>query len=68
MALWLPANQQQLRDKDEKSEKSDKDKVADRADLDLEMAHRLLRQVGDQFCDLLRQEKEALAEHVADGN
>ncbi|KAK0086395.1 hypothetical protein PV325_003271 [Microctonus aethiopoides] len=68
MALWLPANQQQLRDKDEKSEKNDKDKVADRADLDLEMAHRLLRQVGDQFCDLLGQEKEALAEHVADAD
>lgn len=59
---------QNSKEKDEKTEKSDKDKGADRLDLDKEMAYRLLRQVGDQFCDLLRQEKEALSEHIADGN
>lgn len=31
------------------------------------MAHRLLRQVGDQFCDLLHQEKDALQQHMAEG-
>ncbi|CAD6208707.1 GSCOCG00003515001-RA-CDS [Cotesia congregata] len=65
--LWLPGNMDQnSKEKDEKTEKSEKDKGADRLDLDKEMAYRLLRQVGDQFCDLLRQEKEALSEHIAD--
>ncbi|XP_057340415.1 probable JmjC domain-containing histone demethylation protein 2C isoform X2 [Microplitis mediator] len=67
--LWLPGNlDQHSREKDEKTEKNDKDKGADRLDLDKEMAYRLLRQVGDQFCDLLRQEKEALSEHIADAD
>lgn len=36
-------------------------------DLDLHMSRFLLSQVGDQFCDLLQQEKEAMAEHMSDG-
>jgi len=58
---------QETTGKDDKSEKNEKDK-GDREDLDLETAHRLLRQVGDQFCDLLHQEKDALQEHMAEGN
>ncbi|KAJ8920426.1 hypothetical protein NQ315_005292 [Exocentrus adspersus] len=35
-------------------------------DLDLETSRFLLKQVGDHFCDLLVQEKEAYAEHMSD--
>lgn len=37
------------------------------ADLDLDMSRFLLTQVGDQFCDLLEQEKEAISVHMSDG-
>lgn len=68
LRLWLPGkDNQETAGKDDKSEKNEKDK-GDREDLDLETAHRLLRQVGDQFCDLLHQEKDALQEHMAEGN
>lgn len=71
LRLWLPGKDiQDLGNKDEKSEKNnEKDKAEKviKADLDLETAHRLLRQVGDQFCDLLHQEKDALQEHMAEG-
>jgi len=67
LRLWLPGkDNQETTGKDDKSEKNEKDK-GDREDLDLETAHRLLRQVGDQFCDLLHQEKDALQEHMAEG-
>lgn len=36
-------------------------------DLDLETSRFLLKQVGDHFCDLLVQEKEAYAEHMSEG-
>lgn len=36
-------------------------------DLDLEMSRLLLHQVGDHFCDLLVQERDALAEHMSEG-
>lgn len=36
-------------------------------DLDLETSRFLLKQVGDHFCDLLVQEKEACGEHMSDG-
>ncbi|XP_036140897.1 lysine-specific demethylase 3A isoform X2 [Monomorium pharaonis] len=66
LRLWLPGkDNQETIGKDDKSEKNEKDK-GDREDLDLETAHRLLRQVGDQFCDLLHQEKNALQEHMAE--
>lgn len=65
LRLWLPGKDNQETGKDDKSEKNEKDK-GDREDLDLETAHRLLRQVGDQFCDLLHQEKDALQEHMAE--
>lgn len=67
LRLWLPGkDNQEATGKDDKSERHEKDK-GDREDLDLEMAHRLLRQVGDQFCDLLYQEKNAHQEHMAEG-
>lgn len=66
LRLWLPGKESSDTKKDEKSDKSDKEK-GDKEDLDLEMAHRLLRQVGDQFCDLLHQEKDALQQHMAEG-
>ncbi|BET01767.1 JmjC domain, hydroxylase [Nesidiocoris tenuis] len=34
--------------------------------LDVEMSKFLLAQVGDQFCDLLLQEKEAIIEHISE--
>uniref|UniRef100_A0A0A9WZN2 [histone H3]-dimethyl-L-lysine(9) demethylase n=2 Tax=Lygus hesperus TaxID=30085 RepID=A0A0A9WZN2_LYGHE len=34
--------------------------------LDVEMSKFLLAQVGDQFCDLLLQEKEAITEHMSE--
>lgn len=37
-------------------------------DLDLEMARFMLSQVGDQFCDLLTQETEAINIHISEGN
>lgn len=37
------------------------------SDLDLNMSRFLLAQVADQFCDLLQQEKEAIAQHMSDG-
>ena len=61
LRLWLPGKEGSDSKKDEKPDKNDKE------DLDLEMAHRLLRQVGDQFCDLLHQEKDALQQHMAEG-
>lgn len=36
-------------------------------DLDLETSRFLLKQVGDHFCDLLVQEKEACAQHMSEG-
>lgn len=36
-------------------------------DLDLEMARFMLAQVGDQFCDLLTQEAEAINIHMSEG-
>lgn len=36
--------------------------------LDVEMSRFLLTQVGDQFCDLLLQEKEATTIHMSEGN
>lgn len=36
-------------------------------DLDLETSRFLLKQVGDHFCDLLVQEKDAFDEHMSDG-
>lgn len=36
-------------------------------DLDLETSRLLLMQVGDHFCDLLIQEKEAIGEHMSEG-
>lgn len=36
------------------------------SDLDLNMSRFLLAQVADQFCDLLQQEKEAIAQHMSD--
>lgn len=69
LRLWLPGNYEATStSKDEKAEKNDDEKPADKQPLDLEMACRLLRQVGDQFCDLLHQEKNALQEHMAEGN
>lgn len=52
-------------DKDDNEDENDISK--EREELDLEMAHRLLRQVGDQFCDLYRQEENALKEHMGEG-
>lgn len=66
LRLWLPGKESSDSKKDEKPDKNDKEK-GDKEDLDLEMAHRLLRQVGDQFCDLLHQEKDALQQHMAEG-
>lgn len=37
------------------------------ADLDINMSRFLLQQVGDQFCDLLKQEKEAVSIHMSEG-
>lgn len=37
------------------------------ADLDLETSRFVLKQVGDHFCDLLVQEKEACNEHMSEG-
>lgn len=36
-------------------------------DLDMQQSRFLLAQVADQFCDLLAQEREAMAEHMSDG-
>lgn len=36
-------------------------------DLDLIMAKFLLAEVGDQFCDLVKQEKEAMESHMSEG-
>jgi hypothetical protein len=35
--------------------------------LDLKISRYLLNQVGDQFCDLLKQEKEAIDVHMSEG-
>ncbi|XP_033207104.1 probable JmjC domain-containing histone demethylation protein 2C isoform X3 [Belonocnema kinseyi] len=65
--LWLWSSEKNVESKEEKSGKNEKDKEkGEREDLDLEMAHRLLCQVGDQFCDLLHQEKDALKEHMVE--
>lgn len=37
------------------------------AELDIEMSCFLLREIGDQFCELLQQEKEAESHHLNDG-
>lgn len=36
-------------------------------DMDLRMSRYLLAQVGDQFCDLYQQEKDAMSHHLSDG-
>lgn len=36
-------------------------------ELDFDMSKFLLSQVGDHFCDLLEQEKEAIQIHMSDG-
>lgn len=68
LSLWLPGKENQTLKIVEKREKTEKDGgVSERGDMDLEMAHILLRQVGDQFCDLLNQETDALARHIVEG-
>lgn len=37
------------------------------SDLDLDTSKFLLKQVGDHFCDLLVQEKNAVNEHLSEG-
>lgn len=37
------------------------------AELDIEMSCFLLREIGDQFCELLQQEKEAESHHLNEG-
>ena len=37
------------------------------SDLDVHQSRFLLAQVADQFCDLLQQEKDAMAAHMSDG-
>jgi len=36
-------------------------------DLDMQMSRFVLLEIGDQFCQLLQQEKEAMSEHMSDG-
>lgn len=36
-------------------------------ELDLRMSRYLLAQVGDQFCDLYQQERDAMSHHMSDG-
>ena len=69
LSLWLPGKEHQVqKTSGDKTDKSDnKESATDKVDMDLEMAHILLRQVGDQFCDLLNQETDALAEHLEEG-
>lgn len=38
------------------------------AELDIEMSCFLLREIGDQFCELLQQENEAETHHQNEGN
>lgn len=37
------------------------------AELDIEMSCFLLREIGDQFCELLKQEKDAESNHQNEG-
>lgn len=43
------------------------DPIKPPVNLDLEMSRFVLTKVGDQFCDLLHQEKQAMSEHMSDG-
>lgn len=66
--MWLWSSGKSLTIKEEKPDKNEKEKEkSEKEELDLEMAYRLLCQVGDQFCDLLHQEKDALQEHMVEG-
>ncbi|XP_051173080.1 probable JmjC domain-containing histone demethylation protein 2C isoform X3 [Leptopilina boulardi] len=67
--LWLWSSGKSLAIKEEKPDKNEKEKEkSEKEELDLEMAYRLLCQVGDQFCDLLHQEKDALQEHMVEAS
>lgn len=54
------------KDADEEDKKLWLSSSAGAAELDIEMSCFLLREIGDQFCELLQQEKEAESHHLND--
>ena len=63
----MPGKHNKVTVKTNKPDESRKETDKDKELMELETAHTLLRQVGDQFCDLYHQEKEAAEEHIAEG-
>lgn len=69
--LWLPGKDNRLIKRDKYTEETQKDGKKDseiKGDFDLKLAYQIISQVGDQFCDLIHQEKSVLEEHSARGN
>ncbi|OXU20831.1 hypothetical protein TSAR_013383, partial [Trichomalopsis sarcophagae] len=65
--LWLPGKNSSLiqtrtNTYTEETKKHTK-KDWDKGDFDIELAYQIIRQVGDQFCDLVHQEKSVSQEH-----
>lgn len=48
-------------------ETQDAKKDWDKDDFDIELAYQIIKQVGDQFCDLIHQEKRVVEEHNSRG-
>ena len=49
-------------------ETQEEDKDWEKGDFDTELAYQIIRQVGDQFCDLIHQEKNVHLEYFKGNN
>ncbi|KAJ8684049.1 hypothetical protein QAD02_019841 [Eretmocerus hayati] len=65
--LWLPGKDNRFIKRDKYTEETQKDskKDWDKGEFHIELAYQIIRQVGDQFCDLIHQEKKVVEEHLA---
>lgn len=61
----MPGKHNKVAVKIGKPDKNEKD--SDKEFMEVETALQLIRQVGDQFCDLYHQEKEAAHDHMTEG-
>lgn len=67
--LWLPGKDDRLIKRDKYMQETQKDSKRDwdKNEFRLELAYQIIRQVGDQFCDLIHQEKSVVDEHLSRG-
>lgn len=67
--LWLPGKTSNNSSREKYNEETQNRKdVGYKSDIGIELAYQIIRQVGDQFCDLIHQEKKVLDEYKQRGS